>query len=133
MKNIGKIFVCLCAFSFSLQAIEGSYNIKAEDVPGSHDYCTGTLEIVKDKNDVYQFTWNVLEEGVQKVYLGTGLKEDRSLSLVFQEALDGKAKCGGSEGIQIYHMEGDTLKGPYVYLGKSQIGMEEAVKIKSKK
>lgn len=132
MKNINKMLLCLCAFSLSLQAIEGSYTIKAEDIPGSQDYCTGTLEIVKDKNNVYQSSLDVLEKNTPKSYTGTGLKEGNVVSLVFQESLNGQAKCNGSEGVQIYNIEEDKLKGPYVYLGKSQIGVEEAIRITKK-
>ncbi len=129
MKNIGKMLACMCIFSFSLQAIEGSYNVRAEDIPGSHEYHIGTLNIVKDKNDVYQFIWMFLEKNISTTYLGTGLKEGSLVSVIFQEGLNGTAKCGGNEGIQTYHIEGGNLKGPYVYLGKSQIGLEEATKI----
>lgn len=128
MKSIVRATLLTAMTSWSLFAVEGSYMIQAEDVPGSGHVCTGTLRVTKTGNEVYTFD-RATEDGEKKqTFSGIGIREGDGISLMFQET-DGKSpKCGGQEGAQVFHIEPTRLKGPYVYLGSSQVGMEIATK-----
>lgn len=98
----------------SLYAIEGIYDVQGYDPYIQKKYSGGAF-ITKDQNGVYQARWNT--EG--KKYVGTGLMSENEISFIFTSPDDPNAT-----GVQIYKIEGTTLKGSWVLLGKSLVGSE---------
>jgi len=110
----------LCAAS--LHAIEGIYDVKGYDPYEKKPY-TGTIEITKDDNDVYQAKW-VLDVAPSN-YIGTGLKIKDQVSFIYQSIPE---KIGGEVGLQIYMIEKDKLEGPFVYYKGALVGKETLTK-----
>ncbi len=125
-------FFCINAYLFSSVNIEGSYTTKTQDVPGSSEEVSGALTVIKSSDQVYQFTWDCIENGKHALYSGTGIRDGSNLSVCFQEMEANQPKSGGIEGVQIYKIEKDLLRGPFVYLGGTQIGIEEAMRKQGK-
>lgn len=101
----------------SLFAIEGAYTISGQDPYEKAPY-TGTAVITKE-GDVYQGQWSFDDK---EKYVGTGLKNGNEVSFIFQK--DDKTLSG----VQVYKIDGTTLSGPWVLLGKSLIGTEKMQK-----
>lgn len=108
-----KISLFLTLMVFPLFAIARSYHIQGYD-PYSNQHYRGVAFLTEDKNGVYQAKWQV--HG--RTYRGTGLREGDKVSFLFM--LDDNSIAG----VEVYKVEGDTLKGSFVSLGKSLIGYE---------
>lgn len=120
MKKLIALFII---FAGSLTAIEGNYDVTGFDPYDNKPY-TGTVSIKKDKNDVYQASWNIVEEGKKFTYSGTGLKTDNQVSFTYRNTSPGQDELG----LQIYKISDKALEGPFVYLNKNLIGKEKLVK-----
>jgi hypothetical protein len=120
MKKFIAVLSAIVFCAVSGYAIEGSYNVSGFD-PYENTSYQGTMEITKDKNDVFQAKWVI--DG--SICLGTGLKTGHMVSFVFKSPATEKQQ---EEGVQVYKIEKDTLEGPFVYLGKSLVGKEKLTK-----
>ncbi len=120
MKKLIGLFLILAS---SLKAIEGNYDLTGYDPYDKKPY-TGTIAITKDKNEVYQASWNITEEGQKFTYTGTGLKRGGEVSFVFRNTSAGQDELG----LQIYKISDKTLEGPFVLLNKNLVGSEKLIK-----
>lgn len=120
MKKMMAAFIAMAFWATSAYAIEGSYNVSGNDPYEKTNY-KGTVEITKDKNDVYQAKWNIDGEET----LGTGLKTDNMISFGFKVSDVAKSK---EQGVVVYKIGKDSLDGSFVYLGQSLVGKEKLVK-----
>lgn len=111
------LFVAIAVATSSLFAVEGTYNVSGQDPYEKAPY-TGTAVITKNK-DVYQGQWS-FDDGEK--YVGTGLKSGDEVSFIFQK------EDKTLSGVQIYKIDGATLSGSWVLLGKSLIGTEKMQK-----
>lgn len=115
------VFIAAAFCATSIYGIEGSYTVSGSDPYWEKTDYAGTVEITKDKNDVYQARWVV--EGDES--LGTGLKMDNTISFVFRAPENAKRK---EEGVIVYKIKKNILEGSFVYLGQSLVGKEKLVK-----
>lgn len=110
MKTLWLIIFLLFSPLF---AIVGNYRIQGYD-PYSRQYYSGKAVITEDQNGVYQARWKVRG----RVYQGTGLREGNRISFLFM--LDDHS----ISGVEVYTIEGNTLRGSFVALGGHLIGQE---------
>ncbi len=113
--------ICLLSLftSAAFCAVEGTYTGSGTD-PYEKTTYTVTATFTKDKNGVYQVTWDEMEKGKKFLYKGTGLEQNGLISFVFQNAEDNT-----DIGIQVYKINGDTLEGRYVEFNKNLVGDEK--------
>lgn len=109
--------------SFSLQAVEGAYNVSGFD-PNTNTSYTGTVTITKGENEIYDAEWNLSLDPPK--YLGKGLKSDNQISFLYQT--DGKPFGADTTGLQVYKIKGDTLEGNFIVYGESLVGNETLTK-----
>jgi hypothetical protein len=114
----------LSLITVSLFAIEGKYTLTGNDPYNKMSY-TGTAEITKDKNNVYQIKWTFNEGGNITKDRGTGIKMENIVSFIFKSV---KGENASDEGVQVYKINNDTLEGPYVLLGQNLVGTEKMKK-----
>ena len=107
----------------SLCAIEGKYEVTGFDPYDNKPY-SGFVTIDKDKNEVFQARWEIVEAGEKFTYIGTGLKNGGGVSFAYKNGAGEKEEIG----LQYYKIEGNGLEGPFVYIGKNLIGQEKLVK-----
>ena len=118
----GFLFASLSAVSLNAKDIEGSYDVTGFDPYEKKSY-TGTVEITKGANDVYQAQWTL--NLVPKSYKGTGLKNKDEVSFIYQASLPRER---GEVGLQVYAIKGNKLEGRFVYADGSLIGNETLTK-----
>lgn len=116
-----KVIFIFCAFLFSatLYGFEGSYSLRGVD-PYEEQLYSGRVDIVKDQNGVYQAHWIINDN---ETYLGTGLKTEDEIAFVFIGQKP-KAHTPPLTGLQLYKIEGETLKGTWVLWNRALIGYE---------
>lgn len=98
--------------------IVGSYKVEGFD-PQTNSKYTGTLVITKSGN-VYSATWNFNGN----TDTATGVRRGDSVAFVFREG------NSNSYGVQLYEIEENRLKGPWVRFGATSRGFERAKKVK---
>lgn len=91
--------------------LSGTYEIKGFDPLLKAEY-KGILVIEKVENSVFRASW-FLTEGVVGTATGTGVRKDNCISFVFTES----DTAFNSTGTQLYQIEKNVLKGPWVRLG----------------
>jgi hypothetical protein len=121
MKKFVAVLSAIVFCAVSGYAIEGSYNVSGSDPYWEQKEYKGTVEITKDKNDVFQAKW-VIDGNVS---MGTGLKTGNMVSFIFKSPESEKKQ---EEGVVVYKIEKNVLEGSFVYLGKSLVGKEKLEK-----
>ena len=124
MKNfsIGFLALLLSIPLYLLAHIEGTYEIKGT-TPANIEY-TGLLFIEKVGDAVFRAHWT-FTSGISGTDEGTGVKKGNRISFVFLESED----ISQGIGTQLYKINGDKLKGPWVLQGGTVSGFERAKKI----
>lgn len=98
--------------------IAGTYDITGTNENGAGEY-KGTL-LVKNRGDVYQFSWDT----AGKTYDGVGVQTGNSLGVAFAEGDSGEG-CG----VVLYKIGAEgTLEGKAGYWGKNSGESETAIK-----
>ena len=119
-KIFGLLFVFL--FSVSLYAIEGTYSVSGFDPYEKKPY-TGTVEITKGQNGIYQAHWTLNLDPPE--YTGTGLMHKDQISFVYQSSAP---REGGEVGLQVYTIKKGKLEGNFVYYNGTMVGTETLTK-----
>jgi hypothetical protein len=127
IKSLKAAFA-ICLATIGSYAFEGTYDIKGYDPYEKMPY-EGTLTIKKDKNGVYQASWDFIENGTHYQDTGTGLKsDDDKISFIF-EGVEGSEELG----LQLYKVKNsNTLEGPFVLLSRNLVGKETITKRENK-
>lgn len=119
-----KSFICLfllLPIAICAANIEGNYSVSGNDPYEKNTY-TGTATIKKDKNEVFQITWN-FNDGSKNT--GTGLLSGSELSVVFSDSNEANKQF---IGLQIYKITDAGMEGTWVLLNQSLIGSEKLTK-----
>lgn len=97
--------------------IPGTYQVSGFD-PATNQNYTGVLVITKE-DSIYTANWTF----TNTTDTGTGVRNHDSLAFVFNE------NNSSSFGVQLYEIEDDTLRGPWVRFGATEKGFEKATKL----
>lgn len=119
-----KLSIAFLAIFSALYGIEGTYTGSGVDPYGKDTYKV-TATFTKDKNGVYQAVWEEVHNKEKASYRGTGLKQGKFFSFVFQNIED-----DSDTGLQIYKIKGDTIEGRFVAMGNNLIGEEKLSRVK---
>lgn len=121
-------YFLLLIFTFGitqLQAIAGTYSYSGNDPYDNVPY-SGKVTITKINEQVYRGNW---ETTAGEKFQGTGIKNGNVISFVFlSKYLPEKTEV---IGLVVYQIDGDTLKGPWIYWNQKLVGNEILVKINS--
>ncbi len=109
--------------SFSLQAVEGTYQVSGFD-PYTNKSYTGTATITRGENEIYQGEWNLSLDPAK--YLGKGLRDNDQISFLCQP--EGLPFGPDVTTLQIYRITGDKLEGNFMIYGGSLVGHETLIK-----
>ncbi len=127
MKKTLLATVAACLASLSLYGdIDGKYSVSGSDPYNKGRLYTGSVTISKDQNGVYQASWVLLESGKEFRDIGTGIKTGDQVSFAFKNT---PGQADEYQGLQIYTIKGDTLEGPFVFIGKNLVGAEKLIKV----
>ena len=116
------LLTALCIFSASIfaESLDGTYGITGFDPITGRSY-TGKAKIT-GQGDIYRITANIPTE--KKVHFGTGIRQGDTISFVFMDQRNQEAP-----GVLIYSIDGDTLSGKWIQLGRNRKGSETLKKM----
>lgn len=115
-----KSLLSFCLLPLSLFAyLSGTYEVDGI-LAGTDQPYSGTVVIERQDDHIYTARWVFTDNSVD---LGTGVRDGDALSFVFFE------ESTSDYGVQLYKIEGDVLKGPWVRYGATEKGFEKLKKI----
>lgn len=117
LRTIFSTILFLLPFYLSAH-ITGTYELNGFD-PDTNQSYTGTV-VIERQRAIYTATWT-FDGG--NTDIGTGVRKDDSISFVFLESNSNTA------GVQLYEIDGHTLKGPWARFGATRRGFEKLKKV----
>lgn len=96
--------------------ISGTYDVTGFNFDSSFSY-TAVLTIEK-QGDIYTADWLFSDNSTSH---GTGIRQEDSIAFIFNE--------GDLNGVQLYAIDGCSLKGPWVFYDEEPKGYEVAKKV----
>lgn len=106
--------------------ITGTYKVSGVS-PATHEKYKGTV-VISQSGHVYNAIWTFSGGNTDT---GTGVRKDNFISFVFVEGQPAVSTLAINSGVQIYEIEGKTLKGPWVRINGTRRGFEKITKIHS--
>ncbi len=125
--NLKSLLASLLLFPICLFAgISGNYTVSGFDPTLNANY-TGTAVITSapatvGTGTVYTIVWTYTDF---PTIIGTGVRKGCYLSFVYTEEVTGITPFG----TQLYKIDGNKLKGPWILFGDTRIGLETLKKV----
>lgn len=108
--------MCVLAMPLFGDPLEGEYGVTGFD-PYTKEHYQGTAS-VKHRGEVYDFTWHIKPQN--QIYFGTGIRKGDIISVVYKKSHTNPMEMG----LHTYQIDGNTLSGKWVAIGRNKQGAE---------